>query len=105
MGAVAKFIDTSTVILAERTTVPALRPRLPGELYRRIEPFVGWLAMAGLIVGIIGLIICGMMMIMGRRGKNQTAVEGAIGIPWVLAGLTVIALSSGLVTMVFGTPQ
>jgi Transglycosylase SLT domain len=33
----------------------------------------------------------------GRRNRSNLAADGATGIPWVLAGLTLIALSSGIV--------
>ena len=33
----------------------------------------------------------------GRRNRSATAVDGATGIPWIIAGLSVIVLSSGLV--------
>jgi hypothetical protein len=37
------------------------------------------------------------MMALGRRNRSSLAADGATGIPWVLAGLTLIALSSGIV--------
>ena len=39
----------------------------------------------------------GAMMAIGRRNRHSLAADGATGIPWVLAGLTLIALSSGIV--------
>jgi hypothetical protein len=42
------------------------------------------------------------MMILGRRNRSATAVDGATGIPWILGGLTVISLSAGLVGALLG---
>lgn len=47
-----------------------------------------------------GLIACGAMMAIGRRNRSNLAADGAAGILWVLADLTLIALSSGIVAVV-----
>jgi hypothetical protein len=36
-------------------------------------------------------------MIVGRRNRSNMAVDGASGIPWVFAGLSLMTLSAGLV--------
>jgi hypothetical protein len=41
-----------------------------------------------------------MMMILGRRNRSNMAVDGATGIPWVLGGLSLMALSAGVVSAV-----
>jgi len=51
----------------------------------------------GTVGGVFGLIGCGAMMAIGRRNRSSLAADGATGIPWVLAGLTLIAQSSGIV--------
>ena len=51
----------------------------------------------GIIAGIVGFGACAIMMIMGRRNRSNMAVDGASGIPWVLGGLSLMSLSSGLV--------
>jgi hypothetical protein len=43
------------------------------------------------------LIGCGAKLAIGRRNRSNHAAAGATGIPWVPAGLTLIALSSGIV--------
>lgn len=72
----------------------------PGNLGTLITNMLGWLLWGAILAGVAGLIICGIMMIMGRRGRSQTAVEGAIGIPWVMAGLLVAVLASTIVKAV-----
>lgn len=65
-----------------------------------IKLLLGWMKWGGLLAGVVGLIICGFMMIIGRRGRSQTAVEGAAGIPWIFAGLTLISLAASLVASI-----
>ena len=50
-----------------------------------------------MVAGVFGLVGCGAMMALGRRNRSSLAADGATGIPWVLAGLTLIALSSSIV--------
>jgi hypothetical protein len=51
----------------------------------------------GVVAGIVGFGACGIMMILGRRNRSNMAVGGATGIPWVLGGLSLMSLASGLV--------
>lgn len=60
----------------------------------------GWGKWILLAAGVLGCFICAGQMIIGRRNRSATAVDGATGIPWVLAGLTVAALAGGIVTVV-----
>src|SRR5262249_48729387 len=71
---------------------------LPG-LASRVNPWLAWWKGGSLIAGVFGLIACGAMMAIGRRNRSNLAADGAAGIPWVLAGLTLIALSSGIVAV------
>jgi len=54
----------------------------------------------GLVAGVLGLFICGVMMMVGRRNRSTAAVDGATGIPWVLGGLTVMSFAAGIVGQV-----
>ncbi len=64
------------------------------------DMFLGWGKWALIVGGVLGLFICGGMMILGRRNRSATAVDGATGIPWVLGGLTVGAIAAGVVGVV-----
>jgi hypothetical protein len=77
-------------------------PQAPPGLQQSADTFIGWMKWGGLVGGVIGMIICGLMMILGRRNRSATAVDGATGIPWILGGLTVIALSAGFVGALLG---
>lgn len=72
----------------------------PPGLEAAASTFLGWLKWGSLIAGIIGLMIIGMMMMVGRRNRSATAVDGAAGIPWVLGGLTLVSFSTAIVTTV-----
>ena len=80
--------------------VPNPAPAAPPGLVGPATQFIAWMKWVGLIAGMIGLLICGVMMMVGRRNRSATAVDGATGIPWVLAGLTVVSLSAGIVSAV-----
>jgi hypothetical protein len=72
---------------------PVAPPGLSGDM----NTLLAWWKWGALIAGVFGLIGCGAMMAIGRRNRSSLAADGATGIPWVLAGLTLIALSSGIV--------
>jgi hypothetical protein len=59
--------------------------------------FLGWGKWALIVAGVLGMFICGGMMILGRRNRSSTAVDGATGIPWVLGGLTLGAIAATVV--------
>ncbi len=77
--------------------VPNPAPAPPPGLAHRVNTLLGWWKWGSLIGGVFGLVACGAMMAIGRRNRSSLAADGAAGIPWVLAGLTLIALSSGIV--------
>ncbi len=109
MGAIGHLMSSPDVLMAFSAAsdilaieLPDDPPKIPPAVGAKVTPLLQWLKWGGLIAGVIGLIVCAVMMIMGRRGRNQTAIEGAVGIPWVLAGITIIAFSATLVEQVFG---
>jgi hypothetical protein len=77
--------------------VPDPAPVAPPGLSGDVNTLLSWWKWGALVAGIFGLIGCGAMMALGRRNRSSLAADGATGIPWVLAGLTLIALSSGIV--------
>ena len=78
-------------------TVPNPAPQAPPGLARTVNTLLAWWKWLALIAGVFGLTGCGAMMAIGRRNRHSLAADGATGIPWVLAGLTLIALASGIV--------
>ena len=78
-------------------TVPNPAPQPPPGLSGPVNTLLAWWKWCALTSGVFGLIGCGAMMAIGRRNRHSLSADGATGIPWVLAGLTLIVLSSGIV--------
>lgn len=78
-------------------SVPNPAPKAPPGLAQTVNTLLAWWKWGALVAGVFGLTGCGAMMAIGRRNRSNLAADGATGIPWVLAGLTLIALSSGIV--------
>jgi hypothetical protein len=79
------------------TAVPNPGPVAPPGMAGPADMLLGWLKWTGLVGGMVGLGMCAIMMILGRRNRSNMAVDGATGIPWVLGGLSLMGLASGLV--------
>ncbi|HXL87951.1 MAG TPA: hypothetical protein VN969_03035 [Streptosporangiaceae bacterium] len=77
--------------------VPDPNPAPPPGLSDDVNTLLGWWKWIALTAGVFGLTGCGAMMAIGRRSRSAMAADGATGIPWVLAGLTLIVLASGIV--------
>jgi hypothetical protein len=83
----------------EPTPDPGLNPPaspVPG-LDGVATTFLGWLRWTLAVCGVVGLLICGIMMAVGRRGRSAFAAEGAAGIPWVIGGLTLGTVAANIV--------
>ena len=87
------------VALADATAqaVPNPGPLAPPGMSGPATQLLGWMKWVGIIAGMVGFGLCAIMMILGRRNRSNMAVDGATGIPWVLGGLSLMALSAGLV--------
>ena len=79
------------------STVPNPGPIAPPGMAGPVTQMLGWLKWTGLVAGVVGLGMCAIMMILGRRNRSNMAVDGASGIPWVLGGLSLMTLAAGLV--------
>lgn len=83
---------------------PAPAPAIPNPvpvpvpgLQAPLDTVIGWGKWLMFFLGIIGLIMCAVQMAIGRRNRHSFAADGAAGIPWVLASLALVAISSGVV--------
>lgn len=81
--------------------VPNPPPQAPPGLQPTTDMLLSWLKWGGILAGLVGLMICGIMMAVGRRNRHALAADGAAGIPWVFGGLSVIVLAAGVVGAVF----
>ncbi len=87
-----------SVVLAASAPNPS--PQAPPGLDAAADTFFGWIKWGGLVAGVLGLFVCGIMMMVGRRNRSTTAVDGATGVPWVLGGLTLMSFASAIVGQV-----
>ena len=69
-------------------------PVAPPGLDTMGTTFLSWVKWILRICGVGGLMVCGIMMAVGRRQRSAFAADGAAGIPWVLGGLTIGAIAS-----------
>ncbi|WP_405633883.1 hypothetical protein [Streptomyces sp. NBC_01174] len=72
-------------------------PASPPGMESILPEWVGWAKYIAIGAGILGLIACGIMMMVGRRNRSHLSAEGASGLLWVLGGLSVVTLAAGVV--------
>jgi hypothetical protein len=77
-------------------------PKTPKGLEGLMPKWIGWAKWVSIGVGILGLVACGIMMMIGRRNRSHLAAEGAAGLLWVVAGISVVALAGGTVPAMIG---
>lgn len=73
----------------------------PDGVENTVNLLLSWGKWIAFVAGVAGLIISGVMMTLGRRNRSQMAADGAIGLPWVLGGLSVVVLAVPLVNNLF----
>lgn len=72
-------------------------PEAPPGMQEVADQFLSWGKWIILVAGVLGMLICAGMMIIGRRNRSATAVDGAAGVPWVLGGLFLAAVAASIV--------
>lgn len=83
--------------LAADVPVPNPQPEAPPGLDGFANTILGWIKWGALVCGMGGMLICAVMIIIGRRRSNHLATEGVLGSVWVLGGLALASAASGLV--------
>jgi ABC-type sugar transport system permease subunit len=61
-----------------------------------VNTILGWGKWGVLVCGVAGLLICGGKMAIGHRNRAAFAADGATGVPWVLAGLSLAAVAAAI---------
>ncbi len=79
------------------TSVPNPPPQAPPGIEELADQLIGWLKWGVLSAGMIGILICAGMIIVGRRHRGGLAQEGLIGSLWVMGGLALASLAAVLV--------
>ncbi len=77
--------------------IPNPKPAIPPGLGPIADTVVSWGKWAVLAAGVVGLLICAMQIIIGRRNRNAMAADGVAGAVWVIGGLALAASAAGLV--------
>ncbi|GAB3214259.1 hypothetical protein GCM10027294_53170 [Marinactinospora endophytica] len=73
-------------------------PQAPPGLEGFAEDWIGWARWVGGVGGFFGFIVCAMMMMLGRRNRQNMAVDGATGLLWVIGGLCVIVMAGSVIS-------
>lgn len=72
-------------------------PQAPPGIGALAEQVIAWLKWGVLAAGMIGILVCAAMIILGRRRHGGLAQEGLIGSLWVLGGLALASVAAVLV--------
>jgi hypothetical protein len=74
----------------------------PEGLENFVNLLLSWLVWGIAVSGLVGLLICAGMIIVGRRSRNQMAIDGLMGAVWVFGGLALAGSAAVLVNAVTG---
>jgi len=74
-------------------------PQAPAEVTAQWSKIMGLAKWGAFAAGAVGLLVAGVMMSVGRRHRSSTAADGAVGIPWVIGGLSTVALAVPIVNL------
>ena len=85
----------NTILLAAKIPDPAPAP--PPGLGEIVGELLSWFKWGVLVCGMLGILICAMMLIIGRRNRSATAYEGLVGSAWVIGGLALASVAALLV--------
>jgi hypothetical protein len=78
-------------------SVPNPGPQPPPGLQNFGNEVISWVKYGVLVAGVIGVLICAAMIIIGRRNRNAVAQDGLIGSIWVLGGLALASVAAVIV--------
>lgn len=92
------FVQLRDFMVQQPPLIPDPAPAAPpGKLLDATNMLLAWMKWGGLVGAVGALIAAGIMMAVGRRNRNNMAIEGAISLPWVVGGLAMILGSASLV--------
>jgi hypothetical protein len=92
LAAVISWLTQPTPLIPDP---PPVAP--PGRLSDAANTILGWLKWGGLVGSVGALMSAGIMMAVGRRNRNNMAIEGAVSLPWVIGGIALILGSASVV--------
>ncbi|MBO0849284.1 MAG: hypothetical protein J2P20_07475 [Pseudonocardia sp.] len=92
---IAHRVALALLYASEPTPNPP--PQAPPGIGELADQVIAWLKWAVLAAGMIGILVCAGMIIVGRRRRGGLAQEGLIGSVWVLGGLALASVAAVLV--------
>jgi hypothetical protein len=72
-------------------------PQAPPGIAELADQVIAWLKWGVLAAGMVGILVCAGMIIIGHRRRGGLAQEGLIGSVWVLGGLALASVAAVLV--------
>ncbi|WP_224388988.1 hypothetical protein [Pseudonocardia sp. ICBG1293] len=108
MSAAVSVADTTAVLDPAQELVvdpgqvqppnpPPERP--PGELGTFVDRIIGWIKWGLIAAGVVGLLVCAGMIVIGRKRNHAMAIDGLTGTLWGVGGLALAAGASGIVAV------
>ena len=83
--------------------IPDPPPKSPGpQLEKATDWMLGVMKWGGLVGAVGALIAAGIMMAIGRRNRNNMAIDAVVGIPWVVGGLALVLGAASVVGFFIG---
>lgn len=76
-----------------------ISPSKLGKVNDAVNFILGLMKWGGIVAAVGGFVAAGIMMIVGRRNRNNMAVEGAMSMPWIVGGLAVVLGAASIVSM------
>ena len=100
LAATGETVATALAALPAAISNPS--PQAPAGVSATVTELLAWGKWIAFVCGVAGLIVSGIMMMLGRRNRSQMSADGAIGLPWVIGGLSVVVLAVPMVNNLFG---
>jgi len=82
--------------------LPNPAPQAPPGLDTFANTFLSWMKWGALFAGAVGLIVIAFQMTIGRRNRNQLALDAIMGIPYVFGALAIVGTAVFIVETVYG---
>ena len=91
------LLDVLAAVPIPTIPVPNPPPEPPPGLANFGNQIIAWLKWGVLIGGMVGMLICSGMVILGRRNRSSVAQDGLVGSVWVIGGLAMASVASVIV--------
>ena len=91
------LLDVLAAVPIPTIPVPNPPPEPPPGLANFGNQIIAWLKWGVLIGGMVGMLICSGMIILGRRNRSSVAQDGLVGSVWVIGGLAMASVASVIV--------